>query len=450
MKPFQYQKECVYEVEAFNGRALLALDPGLGKTAIALWYLKRNPEALPAVVVCPASVKWHWDREAKKILKLQAHVLEGRRTGEQLSAQVIILNYDILAYWLKKLKQLRPRTIFLDEVQYTANQTKRTNASRSLCKGRPYVLGLSGTPLVNRPIELWNGLQMIRPDKFRHRWGYIKEFCGLKKTFWGWDYRGASNTQKLNQLLLDSCMIRRRMVDVLPDLPEKIRQVIPVEISDPEQYRQAEDDFLGWLRKQDRFKADRAARAEAMTKVGYLLRLAAELKLPSVFEWIDDFLTGNNKLIVFAKHRRIIAALQAHAKKGFVTVDGSITGKNRQRAVEDFQGNPKTRLLIGQLEAAGVGMDGLQKASNTALFTEFDWSPGRMLQCEGRPHRIGATGIVWCVYLVARDTIEEKLCSIIQRKQKVLTDVLDGEAEGEELDMFDQLMKHYHNQGRSK
>ncbi len=431
------------EIDGFGGRSLQALEPGLGKTLISLWWIAEKPEQrLPTVVVCPLSVKWHWEREAKEKCGMEdVGVLEGRKpTGEKLSS-LTILNFDILAGRLDELRKLKPKTIILDEVQAIANQTKRTTAVRNLCKGVPNVLALSGTPLVNRPIELLNTLRILRPDvpEFRSKIIFGDRFCGRFLSHWGWDYKGATNTDKLNKLLAATCMSRRRKVDVLPDLPPKIRDVVALPLSDPREYQRASDDFLGWLTKEKPNVVNRAAKAKALTRVSYLLQLAAKLKLKSAIEWINDLLAGGEKVVVFATHRKMISALSRRLNCESVIIDGTVTGADRQRAVDRFQTDPKVRVAICNIVAGGTGIT--LTAASTVVFVELDWRPGVHLQAEDRPHRIGTTKPVWIHYLVAHGTVEEKLCSVLQAKQKVLNAVLDGGKVENDLTVFDLLMK---------
>ena len=450
MKPLPFQVECEHEIDWFDGRALCALDQGLGKTFTSLLHLSRHPEKLPAIVVCPAIVKYTWEHEALRAFGWRSAVLEGTHPGEvghvSTKPQLVVINYDILRYWVKWLRHhVKPRTIIIDECQFCASSSaKRTKATRDLCEGVPNVLALSGTPLINRPIELFPILNILRPDIFNSRWSFAQEYCDPRWTPWGWKYTGSSNTQQLNQVLLGTCMIRRRKVDVLQDLPDKLRSVVPVPLSNRREYRQADQDFLNWLRKIDPTKAVRAARAESVSKVGYLLRLCAELKLPAVVEWIKEFLSeSDEKLVVFAKHRAMLAGMRLGVGMDSLLIDGSVTGRHRKSIVDRFQTDKRVRLLFGN---AALGVGATLTAANNVAMTELDWTPGAMLQKEDRCHRIGTTKTVWIHYLVAHGTIEEKLCYILQQKQEILSSILDGGKMDEDLGVFDQLMGELQNE----
>ncbi len=442
MNPYPFQEECLAELDDKRGRAVLAVDMGCGKTPMSLWWLSRN-EAVPAVVVCPASIKWQWQAEVMKVLGWRAAVCEGKkpRVKHIAGSRVVIVNYDILAAWLPLLKQMKPTCIVLDECQYCMSpKSIRTKAARDLCRRVPHVLALSGTPLVNRPIELFPTLNILRPSKFTSRFSFGMAYCAGRRGYRGWDFNGASKTEELHQLLLDTVMVRRRKADVLKDLPAKVRQIVPVDIRDRSEYLRAEADFISWLRKQDPNAAVRASRAEAVTKAGYLLRLAAKLKCRAVYGWVNDWLADTDeKMVLFAVHTKMIEALKRNIKTKIVTIDGSVTGRNRQHAVDQFQNDRKTRLLIGNVTAAGVGLN--LTAASTVAFAELPWQPGAVTQAEDRCHRIGQTGSVLCYYLVAHGTVEEKRATIIQKKQNVLSAVLDGGRVDGDLDVFDDFLE---------
>jgi len=446
MKPFPFQLETVKQIESsYNGRCLVALDMGLGKTLISLGFLRRNKNSFPAIIICPASVKYHWEREALEVLKIRPSILEGETPSPADDLfkrnKIVVINYDILHHWLPTLKKLKAQTVIIDESQKIANpKTKRTKAIKILCNGTPYILALSGTPLLNRPIELFPTLNILRPDSFNSRFSFAMKYCNPKRTPWGWDFNGASNLASLRGVLCKTCMIRKRKSEVMQELPDKIRKVIPISLSSYEEYRKAQEDFSNWLRRQDAAKAEKAGQAEALVKMGYLLRLVARLKLPYTVKWINEFLQDTDeKLVVFAVHRKMIAALERRCKSKSVVIDGSVIGRKRSYRVDQFQRDKSTRLLIGNIKAAGIGIT--LTAASVSAFAELSWVPGEHTQAEDRLHRISQKDTVWANYLIARNTIEEKLCRVIQRKQEIVSTTLDGSRVIGDLDVFNILMK---------
>lgn len=445
-KPRDFQVEDAEDiVREFEGRCLLANQMGLGKSLTALMVALLLKNARPVIVVCPASLKWNWEHEALFHCGMRAEVLETRkvpRKGFRTRHQIIIINYDILPWWIDWLKRLRPQMVVIDECHYVGNRRAlRTRAVRLLCRKVPNVLALSGTPLTNRPAELWPILNILRPKLYPAFLPFAKLHCAPKKTPYGMDYSGASRMPLLHRRLRRRLMIRRLKADVLDQLPKKTRTVVPLSIDRPHDYARAANDFGGWLRETDPSKLRTADRAHALVQMGYLKRLAARLKLRQVFAWVDDFLReSDGKLILFAVHKKIIRKLRRRYAQTCVVVDGSVTGQHRKLAVTRFQNDRKIRLFIGNVRAAGVGLN--LTAAHTVAFAEMDWTPGLHTQAEDRCYaRLGDLHGASVYYLVARGTIEEKLVKLIARKQKVLNAILDGEGRGDPFDIHEKLLR---------
>ena len=447
-KPRKYQRIGVRRMQRkFRGRALLADEMGLGKSAQALWWIQKYLLKGLVIIVCPASLKWNWQNEAMKHIQMDSLILEGTKPydiSEMGSIpRLVIINYDILHHWLQYLKKLRPRLIICDEIHKLGNRkTIRTKSVMKLCRGVRHLIFLSGTPLTNRPAELWPTLNILKPSLFPSFFSYAMRYCNPQKTPWGWQFKGAKNLDELHSILNEEIMIRRRKADVLGELPNKTRTIVPITLKNRKEYDLAVRDFIKWLRKKSARKALRAKKALKLVKLGYLKRLAGILKLQYTLEWIDEFLEENDgKLIVFGVHQAVLEAIYEKYKHIAVLVDGGVTGHKRQQMFDTFTHNPKIRLFIGNINAAGVGWNGT--AASTVVFAEIAWTPGEHTQAEDRIHRIGQEHGAMIYYLVAKQTIEEDLIQIIQEKQKVLDAALDGGKVEDTLDIFDQLLSTY-------
>jgi len=435
-----FQREGVRAIERFGGRVLLADEQGLGKTLQALWVLKRNPGWVPAVVVCPGVAKYHWEREIAANLGWRATVCEGQKPparGPMHTPSIIIINYEILDYWLDYLTNLGPRTVIFDECQYMTNRrTIRTDAGRALARQCPQVMALSGTPLTNRPKELWPVLNMLWPASFPSFTKFGHQYCKPQYRPWGWVYDGAENLGELHSRLKEIGMVRRLKRDVLSELPMKERTVVPVAISNPEEYDEANNDFLKWLRRAfGAGRASRAKKAERMLRMGYMKRLAAKLKCRAVVEWANAYMDEDEKLVLFGYHQPMIRALHRRLRHKSVVIDGNTTGRDRDMMRRQFQSDPRVRCLIGSTSAITALT---LTAARTVAFSELYWRPGDHSQAEDRVHRIGQTEVARAIYLVAAGTIEEHLCKVIQTKQSVITETLDGGA-ADDLAIYDQL-----------
>lgn len=442
LRPFQ--EEGVRSIYQFKGRALLADEPGLGKTIQALFWITRIPKHRPVVILCPASVKYVWQIEAMNHLRLRTEVLEGRAKPRQNLPQgdIFILNYDILPSWLKILKKAKPQVVVFDEIHYLQNRNaRRTKASLKLSQIARSVIGTSGTPLTNRPIELWAVLQAINPAIFPSLPDFAWRYCKPRFVFGAWRYDGATNTKELSRILRKRCMIRRLKKDVLKELPDKTRRAVPFRLHSYKEYHEAQNKFLQWLRKRSPSRAHRAAKSMALTKVGYLLRLVAQLKLDWTEQWIRDFLENHpgEKLVGLTMHRFVIDHLRERFAGQALFIDGRVKGKRRHETVRAFQSNPRWRLLFGNWKAAGIGIT-LTAAWNFAAL-DLPWTPGDLLQGEDRIHRMGQKKKCMMWYLMALGTIEEKQIQILRRKSKVLDAILNGQGSEEDLNIFDELIE---------
>ena len=443
MELFPFQKKGVSFIEAKDGRALIADSMGLGKTAQSLAWLQLHPKERPAIVVVPASLKLNWKRECHMWMKdPKVQILSGKKATTPLVGEIIIINYDILAAWLGKLQEIKAQTLIIDEIHFVKNnKAQRTKAIKALGKRIPHVIGLSGTPIVNRPVEAYNVIKLIDDTVVPNYWHYVHRYCNAKHNGFGWDFSGASNTEELHQKLVQTIMLRRKKSEVLTDLPDKTYSALSMEITNRKEYHTAEGNFIAWVRKYKGPKAaEKASNAEALAEIEALKQLCIKGKMKQSIDWVKNFLDIGEKLVVFATHKLTIETLMEEFKDQAVKIDGSVSQKARQEAVDRFQDDPSIRLFVGNIQAAGVGIT-LTAASNVA-FLELPWTRAALSQAEDRCHRIGQKNAVNIYYLLASDTIDEKIASLIDQKRKVLDSVLDGK-ESDQGSMLSELMEIY-------
>lgn len=444
-----YQIEAARQLNRFRGRALLADEMGLGKTIEFLFWLSKHPKIRPAIVVCPAGLKYNWQREAKKHFGMGSYVCNGTSPAKGFvpDSELVIINYKIIGHWYDFLRALKPKCIAMDECHYLKNRdSDRTENTKRIARKIRYRIAISGTPQTNRPAELWPVLNLIAPEAYNSFWSFSQEFCKPQRRFGRWMHTGAKNLPTLHKQLKARCMVRRLKKDVLKDLPPKVRQIVPMKIRNPEEYAHARDNFLDWLGEKSPERMEKASRALAITRMGYLKRLAARLKIRAVYDWVKDFFEETDeKLVLFGVHKKAIDFLHKKFPRVSLVIDGTVTGADRQRAVDIFQRHGRYRLLIGNIRAAGVGIT--LTAAASAAFFEMGWTPGEHTQAEDRIHRFGQHQTAFIYYLIGMNTIEEHLCDIIQTKQKVQNETLDGGASGDDLDVYDQLMERLREDG---
>ena len=432
--PMPYQEVGLGFLEHVGGNGFITDEPGLGKTMQALSCLALHPDRRPAVVVCPASLKLNWEREAEMWLET-GDIVEVIKSGKPYpltgDMAIIILNYDILKKWLPELKAIKPQILIYDESHYIKSpKSARSKAAAQLAKTAPHKILLTGTPVMNRPSELWHQLCILAPETYSKStfFQWHRRYCDAKqRTFFRWDakkrmrvkqsvwdFSGASNLDELAESLT-GIMIRRTKAEVLPELPAKRRQTLLVSIDNRREYDHAEKDFLSWIKEQKgHAAAERASSVEQFSMVEALRQIAIQGKMKQAIEWICDFLETDEKLVVFATHRATIDTLMTEFSKVAVRLDGGMCAEEKQLSVDRFQTDPEIRLFLGNVKAAGEGIP-LFAASN-ALFVEMAWGPKTHEQCESRLHRIGQEYPVTVRYMIAVNTIDEKIADMLEAK----------------------------------
>lgn len=440
---FPFQAEDLQRIEDLGGRALLASEMGLGKTIQALAYIDRR-QLFPAVVVCPASIKWNWDNEAAAHIGRRATILGTTKPPPVNLAPngIYIINYEVLHFWLKHLKKVKPAILVADEAHYLKTHTTvRFKAFEQLAKGVEKLLLITGTPMTNRPIELFPLLRLLHPSKFHNRNKFGFAFCEPRRRFGRWEFMGATNLRKLNRLLRNKWgMIRRRKKNVLDQLPEKRQVVIPLDAPQTKEYKEAARAAGDWVMTQWRPGMSNDQRMMGLALLGEEKRLAARMKLPQVYEWLDNWAESTgDKLIVFGIHKYIMRSLRERYEGRCLTVTGSTPQHKRKGIFEAFNTSRDYQFFFGNIKAAGTGWSA-RKCSDVVK-VEIDWVPGNHTQATDRTHGIGRglKGVPSTTYwLVARGTIEERLCKVIQKKQDNIDMALDGK-KFDELKVFDLL-----------
>ena len=259
-----YQKAGVNFLLETNGRAIVGDDMGLGKTIQAIAYLQAESTLRPALVVCPATVKLNWKNEVEKWLTAgnRVRVLEGRK-GEKLEegeADIYVINYDILhntregeIAWGKALLDVGVKVAVFDEAHRVSNpKSLRGQAAKEIAEEIDHVIFLTGTPIQNRPKELYPLLNMVSPRAWSSFFEYGKRYCNGHNMGHGWDFNGASNLGELFEKTRPY-MVRRRKVDVLKDLPAKRRVDLVVDptAKNRKRYVSAREEALEKIRQGD-------------------------------------------------------------------------------------------------------------------------------------------------------------------------------------------------------
>lgn len=471
---------------------LLGDEMGLGKTVEALGIINALPESETKriLVVCPASLKINWQREASRWL-VQPREVAIAESQNFPDAKFVICNYDILRKHYSSVQKEEWDVLVVDECHYLKSpraqrtfevlggkekrkkkgkekkdkseeekkQDKEREATATILEGLGLFIRvtehkpiparrrifLTGTPILNRPVEIWSIAHALAPGEFPDFWKFTQRYCDSTKTHFGWDMSGASHLDELQLKLRASCMIRRLKSEVMPELPPKRRQVVPVAPEGCEGVVQAEK--AAYDRHIER-TADLRARVElakasedygdyeqavaglkkanqvAFTEMALLRHDTARAKVPFVVEHIKACLEEESKLVVFAHHHDVIDALCEGAGWGqVVKLTGEMKIEDRQQAVDRFQKDPSCKVFVGSIKAAGLGIT--LTAASHVIFAELDWVPASITQAEDRLHRIGQAESVLVQHLVFDESLDADMAKSLVAKQAVIDQALD-------------------------
>ena len=420
-------------------RAILADDMGLGKTRQAIVALSHLEPDGPHLVVCPASVKLNWEREIRLVHPEAAVAIVGPEPPPASgSAGWVIVNYDILGRHAEALEALRARGFVFDEAHFIKNErSRRSRLSRRLVEAAPAdapVYLLTGTPLANRPRDLFPLLKVAGHPLGRSFLSFAKRYCAAHHNGYGWVTDGASNLEEL-ALELKGTLLRRRKEDVL-DLPEKIRTTLPVSVPEKTAGKETRRVLQLLLDAQGAQRAGRsgtgsgrsasADRGRLVAQITSLRRKLAVAKVKSTLELVEGCVEQGEKVLVFTCFTEPAEKLAEHLGKSALLLTGKTPARRRQAIVDRFQEDEGVRVLVANLIAGGVGLN--LTAARQVVFNDLDWVPANHLQAEDRCHRIGQAGTVNVSYLVAGGTIDEFVHAVLQAKTALSRAVIDGEA----------------------
>lgn len=452
---YNYQKLGVEFLTLAHGRGILADAPGVGKTAQALGFLAHNKIA-KTLVICPASVKYAWESEVKKWTKLKSCVIDNKNAidvsleflndiAEEYN--IFIINYDLLRKYGGMLQALHFDCLIVDEFHAIKNnKAQRTKLVKAIALKIPKVILLSGTPMLNRPVELFNGLQILDPHTWNNWFDFTKRYCGAYRGRWGWDTSGATNIEELRQRI-EPYFLRRTKEEVLKELPPKNYIEVPIRL--PEEikklYYQAEAnlaEFLKTYKTKSQEDIRRSLAAEKLVKLNELRQLTTKGKVETAEDLIDQLLENEEKVIVFSIYNEPLEYLRNKYKTKSVILTGKTPVSERGELIRVFQANPGVKVFLGGTASAGTGIT-LTAASNV-VFIDYDWVPAIMEQASDRAHRIGQTAESVNIYQIyAKDTIDDYMVKLLAEKRNLISYLIDGKVpEQKEQSVVETIFKN--------
>lgn len=423
LRPFQ--QEDIDALRAHDYRMLIANAPGSGKTLVALGAIDQDPEELtPTIIIAPSSVTENWQREAAIWLPdARCHVIVDTTSPIPKDAHLYVISWSLLVVRYLELVEAEPRLIIADEAHAAKNEDAlRTQALDILSRNVPHVILLTGTPLINRVGEMDTLRRLLR----------VPEGQPIP-------------------------MRRKLLEEIAPDIPPKTRARIPIVLrkKDRAEYAHAEGEFAEWLetelskRMSDGMAvltAQRALAAEALVKFGYLRRLLGMAKVPAVLDWILRAVRMGRPIACYAEHQEVIHALQdglRRARVGFVTLDGSTSRTDRQRAIDTF-GKRTVPVFLGS-KAGGTGIDGLQMVCTDLIFAERYVTSAEEEQTEDRIRRIRQRFPTRIWFPHAEGTIDDRIAAIIEMKRALIQENIGAfDVEDEEEAFAQEIVAGWH------
>ncbi len=448
LRPYQ-QKGIAYGLE--KKRFINGDDMGLGKTAQAIATIIAFGK-FPVLVICPSAVKENWKRAIESISYKKAIVLqdsikhtfpEFHRVG---MADFFITNYESLKkYFVEDIKKPAKgrfritdivfkkkyldlfQAVIVDEIHKVKDsKTQNYKFTRGITMGKEIVIGLTGTMVVNKPIDLVSQLTIInRLPEFGGYSTFKQNYCAGPKE--------ASKLKELNYHLNTICYFRRNKSDpeIKAFLPDKSRQIVVCELSEfaRKEYKHAQanlESYLSEVRGKSDDQIEKSMKGEVMVRIGILKNISARGKLADAFDFIHDLVSQGQKVVVFANLRDVIAQVQEKFPKS-VRITGDENPIQKQAAVDRFKTDPNIQVIVCSIKAAGTGVDGLQDIASEVVFIEMGWHAAVMDQAEDRLYRTGQHKNVMCTYFIGKDTIDDWNYKLIESKRNIANTVTGAE-----------------------
>ena len=430
--------EWLTRLAANNLGGILADEMGLGKTVQTLAFLRAHQGNGPALVVCPTSLVTNWENEARKFTpELKTLVLEGADRAARFKSiadvDIVITSYALLRRDIDTLREINFSTAVLDEAQHIKNpETQNAQAAFALRAKHRFVL--TGTPMENSVRDLWSIMNFALP-------GYLGNRNDFRERYEFPIARGsAPDVQRRLSRRLQPFLLRRRKRDVAKDLPEKIEQVVPCSLTSHQ--RAAYDALLREIQQGLGSSGKNVnAGAQRMKMLTGLLRLRqvccdlrlvgidkeeTSAKLDLLDELLEEAIDGEHRVLVFSQFVSMLHIIRERLEKleiPFCYLDGST--KQRQEIVDRFQSDSAIPVFLISLKAGGVGLN--LSAADTVIHFDPWWNPAVEAQATDRAHRIGQTRVVTAYKLITRDTVEEKILKLQEKKRAAIDAAIDSE-----------------------
>jgi len=433
---YEYQKKGIKFLLDSGGRALLADSPGVGKTAQALGYVTHSGHQR-TLIICPASVKFSWESEIEKWTELSSFVVDSKTKLSDIPSDIncVIINYDILKKHFNEFMKYHWDCLVVDEAHMIKSPTaQRSKVVKALSRNIQSVIMLTGTPVLSRPIEMFNMLTIIDPKVWNNYYSYATKFCDGHQGYWGFEAKGATNLEEL-QSRISNYFLRRTKEEVLKELPRKNHIDVPIDlpVQEREEYDLVEENLIKYLRevkeKTDK-EISKSLAGEKLVKLNLLREINALGKISTAKELIDNILEAGEKVLVFSSFNSPLKELADMYEENSVMILGETPVEERGVIVKKFQEDPNTKIFLGGFKSAGAGIT-LTAASNI-INLDLPWNPADLEQSENRAHRPGAIYESLNIYqIISKNTLDGFMKKLLGTKQEIIDKLMIGEKEVE-------------------
>ena len=446
---YEFQRQGVLRALRKNkGKLMLCDQMGLGKSLQSLTIASYYRPEWPLLIICPSYLRMNWYNELQKWQI--ADNIQVVATGKDVirdDAEVIVLSYGLMVKFASRPWPRTPGVAILDESHYIKNRkAKRTQATMGVVARMRRLICLSGTPALSRPSELYTQLHLMVPNTFRWFKHFATRYCDAKMGPFGWDVSGASNQTELSAIM-SHLMIRRLKRNVLTQLPPKVREAVTIPLGPKERaVLQPTFEELELVNKKI-FALEgnllNKAVFERKRLMSELFTLSAKVKVSLLCDYLKHSVLPNldHKVLVIAHHKLVLDALEAVVEKsrcGYVRIAGNTPQMLRPAIVNTFRSDDAKKIALLSQKACGTGLN--MTMSSHVIFMELNWTPGEMLQCEDRTHRIGQeASSILIQYILAQGCIDEIIWKRLNAKFTTLDTIVD---QGSNRDGFHADVKH--------
>ncbi len=423
---------------------ILADDMGLGKTIQALSTLqlyKEKQKTMSVLVVCPTTLMFNWENEIKKFTPQLTHLIHHggeRQRNKKIFSQydVVITTYGTLRSDIKFMMENEFDYIVLDESQAIKNpQSKVTKAACLLnAKNR---LCMSGTPLQNNTFDIYAQMNFLNPGMLGSVEYFRNEFATPIDKF------GEKEQKDHLRKLLFPFILRRTKEQVAKDLPEKTETILFCEMEEEQRtiydaYRNDyRDKILGVISEQG-IDRSQLTILQGLMKLRQICDSPAIMneaeKLPNVSVKLDELAReiteniGNHKALVFSQFLGMLGLIREKLTEigvKYEYFDGSTSAVDREKAIQSFQQNDDVRVFLISLKAGGVGLN--LTAADYVYIVDPWWNPAVEQQAIDRTHRIGQTKNIFAYRMICKDTIEDKILQLQEKKRALAKDLVSDD-----------------------